>query len=279
MDNVTRTIYGAFVQACQFNGAPFTALPNTTLNQKFNVLPDQHTSGNIVPDLKYFGIGIGGITMELGVGGTYIPTPIIFAPDQASLYKPIPFLIRPLNQDVAANVRANYRMRAIVTYNNIQYVAYYLKLLPSSTASPQIQLMNVNNGVQNSYPYTPSVDVLNPTPPTVNAQTQNVTVANYLSVSNQLALALTADDIVEIQNACSIIYGDPNYAVISELALCTGVDYAATATINGVSTGYDEAIDVQVSSYIQDMFALQFSNSEIDLVLDIGSTEPLLVLS
>lgn len=279
MDNVTRTIYGAFVQSCQFNGAPYTALPNTTLNQKFNVIPDTHTSAEVVPDLKYFGIGIGGIKMELGADGIYIPTPILFAPDQASLYKPIPFLMRPLNSDVAANVRSKYRMRAIVTYNNIQYVAYYLKMLPDSSSPPQIQLMNVNNGTTNSYPYTPSVDVLNPTPPTVNSQSQNVTVANYLSVSNQLPLSLIAEDIEEIQNSCNIIYGDPNYAVISEIALCTGVDYANTASINGVSTGYTEAIDVQVSSYVQDLFALQFSNTEVDLVLDIGSTEPLLVLS
>lgn len=278
MDNVTRTIYGSYVQAAQFNGAPYTAIENTTLNQKFNVLPDQHTSGTDVPYLQYYGIGIGGVTMELGSNGVYIPVPILFSPDQASLYKPIPFLMRPLNQDIASNVRDNYRMRAIVTYNNISYVAYYLKLLPSSATPPQIQLMNVNNGVTNSFPYTPSIDVLNPTPPTVTSQNQNITVANYLSVSNQLPLKLLEQDIIEIQNSCNIIYGDPNYAVISEIALCTGIDYAATASINGVQTGYKEAIDVQVSSFIQDLFALQFSNTEVDLLLDIGSVEPLLII-
>ncbi len=278
MDNVTRTIYGSYVQTCQFNGTPYVAIPNTTLNQKFNVLPDQHISGNTLPYLQYYGIGLGGVTMELGTNGIYIPTPVLYKPDQASLYKPIPFLMRPVNEDVASNIRENYRMRAIVTFNNVSYVAYYLKVLPISANPPQIQLINVNNGTTNSYPYSPSADVLNPTPPNITTQNQNVTVANYLSVSNQVPLKLDSNDISEIQNCCNIIYGNPDYAVLSEIALCTGLDYAATASINGVSTGYQEAIDVQVSSFIQDLFALQFSNTEVDLLLDIGSTEPLLVI-
>lgn len=278
MDNVTRTVYGSYVQTCLALGIPFTAMANTTLNQKYGVFQNEHVSSNEVPTIGYLGIGNGGHKIEMGANNIAKPVPILFTPDQASLYNQLPFLMRPVGEDISAIDRAKYRIRALVTFNNTPYVAYYLKTIDKSATAATAEYKHVENGIISAYPYVPDISKLVPVPPVVNNSGQNVTVSDYLSVSARIPFIMNATDIEEFRNVCSIIFGDPNYAMISEIAICTGVDRSVTASINGVATGYTEVIDVQVSTFVQTFYALQYSNTEIDVLLDVGSVEPLLIV-
>lgn len=278
MDNVTRTVYGSYVQTCLALNLPFTAMPNTTLNQKFGVFVDEHASSDSIPTISCIGIGNGGHKIEIGENNIAKPVPILFTPDQASLYNQLPFLMRPVAEDISAVDRAKYRCRALVTFNNIPYVAYYLKVIDKTATIATAEYKHVENGVISAYPYAPDISKLVPVPPVVNNAGQNVTISDYLSVSARIPFVMNTTDIEEYKNVCSIIFGDANYAMISEIAICTSVDRAVTANINGVATGYTEAIDTQVSTFVQTFYALQFSNTEIDVLLDVGSVEPLLIV-
>ena len=59
------TVYGLGLINAMLSNRPYNVYPNTTLNEKFNVLAKEHvisTSKSLVyPRLKYFGIGIGGV--------------------------------------------------------------------------------------------------------------------------------------------------------------------------------------------------------------------------
>lgn len=72
------------------------------------------------------------------------------------------------------------------------------------------------------------------------------------------------------------MYNDDRYAIISEIALCSGVDRTVNGVFNGVNSSYVEAIGVQCVSYISSMFMAKFMGGSFSVEMDVGSTEPLL---
>jgi len=65
MDNVTRTIYGAHLQTCKMLNKPFTVLPNSTLNQKFNISQNELPYQMNTQSLQYITIGNKGVSYEV----------------------------------------------------------------------------------------------------------------------------------------------------------------------------------------------------------------------
>ena len=75
----------------------------------------------------------------------------------------------------------------------------------------------------------------------------------------------------------NIIYGDENYAIISEIALCSGVDRSVSVQNGSSQLSYTEAIAVQVSDFVSCFHPMSFLNTSFTLGLDIGAVEPLVV--
>ena len=87
---------------------------------------------------------------------------------------------------------------------------------------------------------------------------------------------MNTSDVAEFSNACKVIYGSEDYAIISEIALCAGVDKIVQgSSLSSGTFNYKEAIGVQVVSFINAFFSMQFNNDGLRTILDVGATEPL----
>ena len=274
MESVTRTIYGAHLQTCKMLSRPFTVLPNSTLNQKFNVFQDELPMINEYPTIKYIAIGNKGASYELTSDGFVLTTPIPHLARDASLYNFIPFIVRAQNNDLPSDQRQNYRLRVPITVGGVNYFAYYLKVLPISNVVPSVELRNVTDGQISATNFIPDVSDLNPKAPNLSNVNLNNPNGDYLVSSAKLTFYLDKNDINEIIDACTILYNDPRYALINEIAIVSGIDrnltYSSTLT-------YTEVVCAQITAFISQYHALNQNTSEVTIDLDIGSVEPLLV--
>lgn len=279
MESSVRTVYSAYLQTCTLLKRPLVLKPNSTLNEKFGIHQNVSISETDIPSVGYVGIGNGGHRMVVGADNIAKPEPVQHTPRHAALYNQLPFILRLPNEDLTPVERANYRLRRSETHDGQAYVAYYLKVLDLSNTAPQLELRNVTDGVTTSTIFNPTAADLNPTPPAINPGGVITTSGDYVAATAKVPFTMSATDIEEFLNVCNIIYGDPNYAIISEIALCSGVDRVVTGDFNGVASGYTDAIGVQIASHLSSFLALAFTNVEATLTLDIGSLEPLLNLS
>ena len=278
MQNITRTIYSSFLQTLTLLGLPFKMLTNTTLNELYSV--QNGVSPLTIPSLGYFAIGNGGHKMTIGANGIPLTNPVQHEATDAALYNGIPFVLRAINNDIDTVTQANYALRRIETHGGVQYIAYYLKRLPISSVTPDVVTVNVTNGVTTTNAFVPTSANLNPTPPVLNSSGVSIVTGDYVAAAASMNVTLSATEVTEIQNAANVIYGDPGYAIISEIALCSGVDKVVQSPIqNNAMINFNEAIAVQALSFINVYFALNSNTSGIDLLLDVGCSEPLLNIS
>lgn len=277
MESVTRTIYSAHISTCRLLNRPFTILPNSTLNQKFNLFPNEVPGINEYPVLGYIGIGNKGATYDITQSGFVLTTPIPHLPRDASLYNFIPFVIRDINNDLSSTERLKYRMRVPVTINGAPHVAYYLRALGIDNIIPSVELRNVDNGVITTNSFTPVLSDLNPTPPDLSNANLNNPNGDYLVSTAKVSFILNQQDINEILNACDLLFGDPRYAVINEIALCTGIDKFLQGTFGDAVSNYTDTIATQIAAFISQYHALTTNTTQVEIALDIGSIEPLLI--
>lgn len=272
-----RTIYAADLSTCKALGLPHTPLPNSTLNQKFNLFKDDVPNINQYPVVGYVGIGNKGATYEVTTSNYVLTTPVPHLPRDAALYNHIPFVIRNINEDLPAEERIKYRLRVPVTINGEPHVAYYLRALTLEDVVPAVELRNVSDGNITTDSFVPTIGDLSPTHPSVSNINVNNPSGDYLVSSAKVALTLNREDIINIRDACELLFGDPRYAVINEIALVSGVDKIQQGTFGSVTSNYMEVIAAQVNAFIYEYHALTESTTEVQLRFDIGSSELLLL--
>lgn len=292
MNSIIRTVWGAQLQTSQLLGIPMPSLLNTTLNEALSCNTTVTVLPTDKPIVKYIAIGNGGHSMQPGVGGMALPKPIMHRSTDVTLFNHLPFVLRLPTNDLTTLEAANYRMRMVVNVlgnvvqpgpaangsSAVTYIAYYLKVLDTSVVTNKMMYNAVANGVTTTSAYVPPVSGLVPVPVVIPNNGVNVTSGDYLTVSAQVPFIMSAADAAEFLNVCTIIYNDPNYAIISEVAVCSGVDKAVTNNIVGVSLTpltYNDLVSCQIVSFISTFFAMQFNNTGIDFTIDIGATEPL----
>jgi len=276
METVQRTIYGAHLQTCKLLNKPFTVLPNSTLNQKFNLFADEVIGVNEYPKLGYIAIGNKGTSYELNQNGYVLTTPIPHSPRDASLYNFIPFLVRPIDNDISSAERMKYRLRVPITINSVNYVAYYLRVLDLSDIQPTVEIRSVNDGNITVNSFEPTLSDLNPTAPNLTTVDLNTPNGDYLVSTAKINFVLNQQDITEILDACNLIYGDPRFAVINEIALVTGVDRVLQGRFGSTQSSYTDIVVAQVAAFISQYHALTVNSTEVAIEIDVGSVEPLL---
>lgn len=279
LQHIVRAAAGANLQTCQLLDKPVVLLPNSTLNQKFNIQKDTVPSDSDVFAMKYLTIGNKGHSMILGTGNVPYPVPVSHEPNHSGLYGHIPFVLRLPNEDLTAQERINYRLRRSEVYNGTTYIAYYGKVMDLTETQPTLELRTVDGDVVTSTPFTYTLDDLNPTPPNIPPGQILTTGSDYIASTAKVPFLLNADDVTELLNVANIMFGDSNYAIISEVGVCHGVDRVVTGDFNGVSASYTEVIGCQITSFVSSFFAMQFMNTGLDVTFDVGSVEPLLTVS
>lgn len=105
------------------------------------------------------------------------------------------------------------------------------------------------------------------------------TSGDYIAASAKIPFDLNASDISELGNVANIMYNDKDYAIISEIGLCSGVDKVVTGDFNGVQASYTEAIGVQIANFVCTYLPTQYLDNDLQLEFDVGSVEPMLTLA
>lgn len=277
MESIVRTIYSGHLSTCKALNRPFTVLPNSTLNQKFNIHPDDVPAVNEYPVIGYIGIGNKGSNYEVTGSGYVLTQPVMHLPRHASLYNHIPFVVREINNDLNATERLKYRLRVPLNINGVTYVAYYLRALSINDVIPTVELRNVDNEVITTNSFTPTLSDLTPTPPDLSNIDLNTPNGDYLASTAKVDFVLNQSDITNILDGCSIIYGDPRYAVINEIALCSGLDKIVQGVFGATTSNYTDTIATQVAAFISQYHALTTTTTEVKISLDIGTSEPLAI--
>lgn len=277
MELIVRTVYGAKIQTSQLLGVPNELEEYTTLNEKFNIAPSYELNVNDEQKMRYVVIGNGGHMMEVsGNNSLPVPKPLQHSPTDAALYSHLPFILRPVANDIDATTRASYGLRKNITIDNDEYVAYYARRMDMTGVQAQMLLKNIENNVETTNPFIPNAGNLTPTPPDTVIGEVVPTTGDFVLASAPISFILDQFDMDEIKNAANIIYGSEDYAIISELGLVAGVDKVIGATdYLGASFNYTEIIGAQVCTHISTFHAIRFTNGGINSNFDVGATEPL----
>jgi hypothetical protein len=279
MQRIIRTVVGAALQTHQLLGKPLVVKTNSTLNQKHDIQANLSINETDIVAMKYVAIGNGGHDVAVGANGIPRIKSVQHTPRHTALYNQLPFVLRLPNDDLDAGQRSRYRLRKMVNIEGTVYVAYYLRTLDLSNSVPNLELRVVADGVTTSSPYSPTLADLSPTPPAINPGDVLVTTGDYVAATAKVPFEMSADDVAEFLNVCNVMYGGPEYAMISEIAMCSGVDRNVQGDFNGTTSGYTEAIAVQVCSFICSVIPAESINQGVALSIDIGSSEAMLDFS
>ena len=100
------------------HGIPVIMDLNTTLNEKYEVLLDKTILSSVMPKVRYFGVGVGGVG---------IPKTAYHHGLDADLFEPIPLIAREVSNDLTTTDRLKYRMRVEKEIGGVRYALYYLR--------------------------------------------------------------------------------------------------------------------------------------------------------
>lgn len=274
---ITRTVYGTFLQTIKNLGLPFKLVPNTTLNERFNVQSGVAPESHQVPSMRYLAIGNLGHATVKADDGSDETVPIVHRATDAALYGQIPFVLREMNDDLPAHERSRYALRVQESHNGRQYIAYYLRRIDMTQVNAQLQRVEIVDGVATVTPFVPTTDNLNPQRPKVPNSGMVVGSNSSESASAVVTIALGPKDIEEILNAHRIRTGSTRSPVISELALVSGVDKEVSGSSGGAGNfTYNEVIAAQVNVHVSTYHALGYSTNGAEFTLDVGGVEPTL---
>ncbi len=267
--NSQRTIYGLEVNTANLAGKPYTPKPNTTLNEKYNILPNELPGADTNYSIKYLAIGIGGSNAGSAANGYNFSQ---HSSVDAALFDQIPFIMRPVANDLPASEQNKYRLKVGISINGVAYNQYFLRAIPSTdivTGTYKISPVASANGKLISMDFNNSI-YLSPTPLSNNRTYGSG--SEYVTSTCKLRFHLTPTDINEINNCITLLHGTGITKNITEIGVCGGLD----KTVNGIL----ESIHTQIYFHIGVNIDLQLSYDPIIGFLravELGSTEPIYI--
>lgn len=293
------TILGNALQTARQLKVPYELLPYTTLNEALYdplIVPHQPpvlTRGMEVVDdydsdldtkefsAGYYCIGNGGHGMVLGPsGGIPIATPIAHKATDSGLYHMIPFAIKPVDNDFTVLERQKYRLRKTMLINDVLYAAYYARVLDLSTATPDMTITFEQSGNPVTIAFVPTANNLRPTAPTPGLPP----TGDYAKVVTRVEIIMTAEDIQLFLDAAQLLYGDPSYAIISEVAYVHAVDKEViskypndgTQTATPVASNtYKELVGAQTCCFFSRFIQGSDATEGTTFGMAVGASEPL----
>ena len=271
MTSSTKTIWLTDLLLCKSIDSDYVPRKNTTLNEKFNVLIEDSFKLTSNPTIKYFALGNG--NMKVLPGGDDMLYYSNHKVTDGALYNHIPFIIRETKFDLTVEEKSKYRLRKLYTINGKEYAAYFLKVIDtrniknqllkiksSEIKMPIIEILSTNNS-----------NILEPTHREIDSPIETLG-DEYVTVSNQVTLTLTTEELKEVERAMKLLSLDMISKEINEIALCTGVDQLDHTTMT------NEAIKTQVAIFMDVNYNIQEAiNTENGFYreVEIGGMQPL----
>lgn len=272
------TVAGMALSACRDYGAPMVYDQNSLLNTSWNVLPNDRPAAGVYPQRCGIMVGNGGRTFSSGIGGIPLGMESPRSRGFTALYSAIPFIVRPVSSDLTSAQRANYSGRTLVTVLGVQYAVYWVLNVDFSQAALSRQVQTIVNGVvTSSTDFTNQPSDLKPVAPVVSQANLNQVTNTYVTTTLPVNIQLSSSACQEIVNACKILYGDANYAVIRELGVISGVKKAITLPD---STQFNELMVAQlVSVHTGLQYELDGSSENVGISINGGGALPLTMIT
>lgn len=270
--NSQRTLYNVDLYLNIMLRKDYKVIPNTSLNEKFDILSRVTVPSGVYPTLKYWAIGTGGNNViENTTGFSYSE----HTPLDGALFNHVPFIMRPVTDDLSALEKANYRMRKVEIINDIEYACYYLKIIPNVNLTSdfyKIVTRQMPDGHKDSMLYLVDMNdpaILNPTPRDRRVDIETIDSTIALTKLAKLEFNLSEVELEELKKVYELRKIERGQ--ITELAACTGID--------NDSLGYTEATCTQVAFFFGvdlDLTVDINNKGEINKVLEIGGGEGLI---
>jgi len=282
---VTNTSIGYVLSKCINTNQPFVVPRWTTLNENYKILAEESLGQKASRDfeLKYFGVGVRGSNCvgqdSRGVSQMQVNQ---HQPIDANLFTPVPFIARPLTEDLDSFNRAKYRMRTVEERNGELYAFYWLKLIDFAKYNPhEVEIEHDPiTGEEKTNPYIHTEDNLkNPQPVPLTSE-GTVPISNlYVNGSAILDCTLYQADLREMSLACKIYYNDASYASVNELGVAYGIDVEHRGAIAGNGTiQYTEVASAIFAHYITERDGRNaLTNTQLNNALDHGASAPMLL--
>lgn len=273
MKTMTRTVYGSALQAAKYLGIPHVIVPKTTLNEKFNIQQTMMPNPGETPANNLYVIGNGGHRVIIGAGEIPYTDPIDHDASHAALYKHLPFVVRFAENDLTLEQRKMYGLREEMVLESRKCFVYWAKWL--NVKDTKVAMEKTVDGV--TVPFIPNTDNLNPTPPSIPNTGTTQTTNAYLAVSAPVTIEFTAFDVAELQNACKIMFGNEQLAIVSELGIVSSIPRPVTIkTTGGASVQFTEAVCAQVGAIISAYHNTSENSEGFIKELELGEAEPLI---
>lgn len=268
-----KTVWFAMLQLAKSIQRDHSVLPYSTLNEKLNIQSGVSLATGEEPDMQYLAIGRGGVVNV----GTSDRNLLQHKVTDGCLFEQIPFVMREVTNDLDPAERAKYRLRRLETHGGTQYFVYYLLKIDLASATPVVSKLDTTGGNEVEVPFVPIPSQLTPAPVALDANGLPITTSNLsILVSAPLEVILSTADITNIMDACEIIYGSPNKAIISEVSLCSGFDKSINSNLGGTSITHDEVIACQPCSFVNEDINLIYTSGSYTISYDIFTSLRLL---
>lgn len=279
MNSIQQTVYAIKSLIYSMAGVEPEIDEKSTVNESLDIM------GSARPTLDErvkFGVliaGNGGISCTQGNPARPNIRPRNHLATDANVFTPLPFAIRPVDDDLGATERGQYCLRKEISLPEGNMYAYYGLRIPIHKDNLQVNLVKVTkeDGTIIETPFVPDDSNLKPTP--VDLPTENAIIASDVSIriSALMRVTLNARVVGEMVEAAKLLYdGDETAALISELGLCTGADRIISTPSSDGQIQFTESVGTQVYTFATDLLSLYYNKKEYVIDFDIGNQIPLL---
>lgn len=281
---VSPTAAGVMISAAVNTRQPVEILQYMTLNELYGVLADESIGVKHGKDfvMGYYGIGIGG-SRSIGNDSFGLEDRQVYQHKATDFnaYHPIPFVVREISNDLDPVQRTMYRMRVVRPIGDKIYVLYFLKKINFTEFKPSMKVCtrDPNTGAENSYPYIPKKEDIQPTPGNLSTTDSIPLTDTYVKGDGKLDLSLNVDDLNEVRNACRILYGNANKAAINEMYIVHGIETKNDGEIGqGGTVVYDELQSAVTTFNITEAWARDANaNTKMPWMFWYGNSLPMLI--
>lgn len=270
-----RTVYGSMLQAAKTLDIPMVYLPNSTLNEKFNVQSGVLPPEGKFPSLSYFSFGRGGAYSQPDADGVEEIRSYVHEPTHGGNFAHMPFVLRTKDNDLTPTERSKYRMRSLVNISGVEYYRYDLMLLDKSDTTIEAFTVKPDAAGDIETPFIPTSNDLNPTPTKPNIDSTNVVTGSFMATKSKVKMVLTQWQIDEILNAKQILTGN-NVLDINEIMIVQGYDKEVTSTDGGNPVTYTEALVAQAAAFFPNRISINnYAGDMLEMSFNAGIDDPL----
>lgn len=279
MELYTRAYPGMVMQLAQYFRIPNPILLHSTLNELHEVNAGATLGANELPSVNYIAIGNGGHMSKSGINNFPLMANYIHRSRDTGLFNQLPFVMRAPDNDLTDAEREDYAMRKLVQgLDGNDYIAYFLYRFDKSGLQIKVEDRIIDDQ-QNTQinPFEPASTDLKPVPTDLDNTGINSVKGKYISATVPVRIEFSEFAATEFLNVCMLLHGSEYYAMISELALVSGVDRtASTPDGQGGTITMNEAMVAQIANHIPALQPVFSQRRGFEITSEVGGIEPLL---